>query len=638
MKISLLKHVILPLLLTGAVVCCIAAPSRRDARAARQKAKYYYTEGARFQAEGKADAAYENYRKAYETDPTFAEASSAYGRLRLGVANDTLNTVAEMLRSLDLMKDYVDKYPDDTYESLYYGYVAGQLDTIPEAVRVFERTATRHPENTNTLLHLSDAYANGGQFTEAARTLDRFQHIEGLNPQVSLRKISYYLADKDTVSARAEAEELLASNPHDASYAMTMGNFYDIIAMPDSAMAYYLRAEELDPEIPGPKLALANHYRENGDSVAYDKKIYEVLLCEDFGVQQKAEMLAQYLQSLFTDKHDTQRGDYLFNVLREQYPHEPTIRDLAARYDAAKGNFKLAEEEISYALDMDPDNLVYWGQLMTYQSADKRFEDALASYQKATARLKPDESLQMLHAGIAAAAKNYPLAIASYEKMIADIDSTLPLRQPVELKMVRPTITLAELDKLSSLMTAIGDTYHMAEKNDSSYLAFDNALVFNGDNPLALNNYAYFLSEDGGDLDKAAEMSSRVMRGQEADNPTYIDTYAWILFLKGDLDKALEKQAEAIRLTEENDLGSSELYDHYSRMLAKAGRYEEAAKALDKALELAMPEEDVGAEPDAKEMARIEAMKQRKKELDKELEKIPEKKEEKESATEPEKE
>ena len=116
------------------------------------------------------------------------------------------------------------------------------------------------------------------------------------------------------------------------------------------------------------------------------------------------------------------------------------------------------------------------------------------------------------------------------------------------------------------------------------------------------------------------------MRGAEANNPTYIDTYAWILFLKGDLDKALEKQAEAIRLTEENDLGSSELYDHYSQMLMKAERYDEAAKALDKALELVAPEEDVVAEFDAKEMARIESMRQRKQELDKELQKIADKK------------
>ena len=47
-----------------------------------------------------------------------------------------------------------------------------------------------------------------------------------------------------------------------------------------------------------------------------------------------------------------------------------------------------------------------------------------------------------------------------------------------------------------------------------------------------LNNYAYYLSLEGKNLKKARDMSSKTITS-EPDNPTYLDTYAWILHLMG---------------------------------------------------------------------------------------------------------
>ena len=58
------------------------------------------------------------------------------------------------------------------------------------------------------------------------------------------------------------------------------------------------------------------------------------------------------------------------------------------------------------------------------------------------------------------------------------------------------------------------------------------ALVYRPDNIGALNNYAYYLSVERQQLDKAEEMSYRTVKA-EPNNNTYLDTYAWILFEKG---------------------------------------------------------------------------------------------------------
>lgn len=48
---------------------------------------------------------------------------------------------------------------------------------------------------------------------------------------------------------------------------------------------------------------------------------------------------------------------------------------------------------------------------------------------------------------------------------------------------------------------------------------------------MALNNYAYYLSEEGKDLHKAEAMSYKTIK-LEPNNGTYLDTYAWILFME----------------------------------------------------------------------------------------------------------
>lgn len=70
-----------------------------------------------------------------------------------------------------------------------------------------------------------------------------------------------------------------------------------------------------------------------------------------------------------------------------------------------------------------------------------------------------------------------------------------------------------------------------------AYAAYDSALVYNPSNIGALNNYAYYLSVERRDLDKAEEMSYKTVKA-EPNNATYLDTYPWILFEKGNYAEA----------------------------------------------------------------------------------------------------
>lgn len=567
---------------------------------ARRKARYYYSAGVQHQAQGNDPEAYEFFKKSYLADPTYAEGAMAYGNRRLFINTDTLQTDEELERSLGMMRAFVDSYPDDVYESVNYGYIAGQLGHTDEAVRVLERAYSSHPEMSNILLELSDVYARAYDLPNAVASIDRYELQEGLSAPVMTRKLSYLLADSDTVRALAEASRLIDSDPSDVSFRIIKANVFDIISMPDSAYVYFKQAEDIDPESGAAKLALAGYYLERGDSVQYDNKMYEVLLTEDIGLDAKADLVAQYLEHQVKSNYDSSRGDYLFSVLKNQYPHEPRVLDLAARYSAAKGDFPDAIEQITYALDLDASNSVYWGQLMTYQTALGNPGEALKTYEKAKEHIIPDNKLKLYYVSVAQMARQYDKALQVYKEMIHDIDAKLPADTLLTLRDVRQNISMSDLDMLSFLFASMGDVYNLMGDHDSSYRAYDNAIVLDSSNSMAKNNYAYFLSINGGDLDKALQLSSEAISGEDENNPTYIDTYAWISFLKGDLETAEKYQRRAVELMKEGSYRSSEIYDHLGDILMRLGNVAEAVDAWKEAVKIQEDMEETD-EPSYKE-------------------------------------
>lgn len=99
--------------------------------------------------------------------------------------------------------------------------------------------------------------------------------------------------------------------------------------------------------------------------------------------------------------------------------------------------------------------------------------------------------------------------------------------------------------------------------------AYDSALVYNPDNSSALNNYAYHLatsdSATEADLVRAERMAARAMKLDPS--ATYvIDTYAWVLHLRGDNATARIYINKLMRIAEANgdEMTATEYYHIYS--------------------------------------------------------------------------
>ena len=83
-------------------------------------------------------------------------------------------------------------------------------------------------------------------------------------------------------------------------------------------------------------------------------------------------------------------------------------------------------------------------------------------------------------------------------------------------------------------------------------------------------------------LDLAEKMSSKLIE-RNPENPTYLDTYAWVLYNRGKYNDAKKYIEKAIEF---DQTGSGTLIEHYGDILFKLGDVNRAVEQWEKAKQL----------------------------------------------------
>lgn len=583
----------LTLLIAAAAAGAAAGPDRRNDGTARAKARHFLMQTSPYAGDGDAAERYELARRALTADPGYPEAAwqTAVGRLAMRL--DTMRSDAEMSRTLGMARMYVDTYPGDYDESMLYAYWNNSLMVENEGIRVLERLDTLYPERTDILLQLADAYLRHGRNAESVATLNRYERIEGSSPQLALRKISIYLHDKDTVSALREADTLVIRNPRQGAMRLIRGNVYGYVGRDSLALADYLEAERMDPSSSGPKLALADYYMDHDDPDGYDRKTYEAVLSEDLEPEERVEMAGNYLGRILSDSVDnTARAEKLLATLRDRYPHEPEVLKLNAEYLFSESRYDEAIETMGYATELSPDNSEIWGALLMMCGYSSRFDRLKDYYTRSLAYVSPSQDSRMLYALACANTGESDKAIDVYTALLDDllpgVDAEAPFTD-TRLAGMLPTETAG---RIGNLFTFIGDARHAAGQNAEAWQAYENALVFNPNDAMTMNNYAYFLALEGADLEKAATLSHRSLQINST-SPTFMDTYAWILYLQGDYEGAYRYESDAISAARDQDSLSAEYFDHMGDICYRLGKRQEAVENWKEARNLAPEDKEI---------------------------------------------
>ncbi len=526
----------------------------------QRKAEYMYLEGHRMKELGNMDAYYELVKGAYELDPHNTTISYYLGYCELLMnRNDSLGAES----ALEKMRVHIDKNISDYYENYFYADINLRIGKYDEALRIWNRLKDFYPEKIDLSYLIADSYGRVSNFKKAIDTYNQIEVTEGKTLPVSVRKINAYMSLNDSAGALIEGVELLNSAPNNVRYNILMGDLYQQLNLPDSAIVYYDKAEKIDPDQGLVYMAKAEYYNAQGDSAAYDNQIYKALISTNLDVQNKIGVLTNYIKQLLAENDSSERVENLFKVLNEQHPHEGDIHRLYSSYLVTKENYKGAAEQLSYALDTDPTNADDWKKLMFINLMGGDFSKSIEAAQKSL-EYNPDNIDLYQYIGPAYyQMKEYDKALDVYNMALAKIDST-------------------DVNLRSTIYGGIGDVYFVQGDTLKAFNTYDKALELNPANVSVMNNYAYFLAESGKNLEKAERLSGMAVKASPK-NPSFLDTYAWIYFRKGDYKLAKVYIESAI---ENNADANAELFEHYGDILFMNGDPEEAVTQWEEALKI----------------------------------------------------
>ena len=248
----------------------------------------------------------------------------------------------------------------------------------------------------------------------------------------------------------------------------------------------------------------------------------------------------------------------LYYKLEKDFPEHPNVLIVGGDLYLSLGKNTEAQQHYLRAVDTGATNFEVWQNLLYLELRLEQYDNVVRHAERAIEYF-PNQAMLHYFNGLAC------LRIRKYKDAISSME------QAKKLSGSNP----AMIGELNSLL---GDAYNSTKEYDKSDKAYDEALVFNPNNDVVLNNYSYYLAIRKSNLEKAEKMSALLIKNNP-ENATYLDTYAWVLYSREkykDAKKVIEKAVNS-------GMASATHFEHYGDILFKLGEVEKAVQQWEKA-------------------------------------------------------
>ena len=526
----------------------------------QRRLEYLYLEANRLKMEDNHAAAFDLFEHCLEIDPDIPEVLYSLAIYRQLMRQDT-TAVRLLHRAAEL--DPLNTYYLEALASYYLDH-----RRVEDALPHLEQLAKLQPRRSDVLSQLVNSYSSLSRPTDAIRVLDRIELLEGKMASVSYRKFGLYKELGDEKKAFAELEALCNEYPHEMSYRLAIGNQLLQANRFDEAQKVYDQVRQIDPDNDALKLSMLELYRQTSDDARYEQMRDSLLFSEHTAPQMRMVLLRNYISDeMANDITGRQRVQSAFQHLRQQMPRDLDLLQLQAAYLATyeRANDSAFVAVMDRVNELEPANTQALFYLIQYYGEHKQFQ-RLEDICRRGVLTHPEELVCHFYLGIACYQQEKKAeALKAFQDGIVQ-----------KTEESRPTM-------VAELYSLMGEVLHEMGREEEAFAAYDSCLVYQDDNVGCLNNYAYFLSLRNQQLDKAEEMSYRTIR-LEPDNKTYLDTYAWILFMKeryGEaqiyIDRVCPPTATDSALLSDPSL-SGVVMEHAGDIAAKNGNAEQALR------------------------------------------------------------
>ncbi len=346
--------------------------------------------------------------------------------------------------------------------------------------------------------------------------------------------------------AAAITERYIAGAPFDEENRLALAEIYAYQRRDSLRAAMLNEVIDINPDNADALTSLADLYMSQGRTSMYLSVLKQYFTLPSVPLERKIgrlEMLT--LNTSFYRSHYFEVGE-LALILISAYPGNPEVTELYADHAVRGGNAEGALSTLKNRLRKPDAPLNLFLKTIEIEAWLGR-PDSVALWSDRALERFPDEIRIHL---LRSSALQY-------------------MDRPREArKTLKKALRAATTDSLrSEVWGAIGTLWHEEGNDRKTFSAYENALRYNKNNALVLNNYAYFLAIADEQLDRALGMAKRAIRLQE-NFATYLDTYAWVLYKTGDYPEARRVMQQALPLDREQN---PELLMHYGDILWALG-------------------------------------------------------------------
>lgn len=499
--------------------------------------------------------------RCHEMRPDAAEVYYSLAHSYLKQGNDSLARV-NMRRAAELQPDN-DNYLENVAET----YIDQR--EYDRAIEAYEQLYTHHRDRSDVLELLVRLYNAKKDYHKMLSTIDRMEQADGPSEEISLMRMGIYEQQGDKKNAYRILHALTNDHPNEPSYKVMLGNWLMQHDRKSEAYNWFKSALEDDKQNEFALNSLYDYYRSMGDDTKARQLRDNILFSPQTDIKTKLSMLQQAIR----ENEQEQGGDStavlaLFDNIMLTTPRNAELSNLKAMYMRVK---KMPQDSINAAyahtLSFEPDNLSARLTLTQNKWEEKKWNEVVDLCDKGI-QYTPEELTYYYFMALAYIQQDEDQkAYEACKRGLNEIDLN---------KADEPERNMA-----SDMYGIIGDMSYTNQNYDEAFSAYEKAITIYPDNIQVLNNYAYYLSQQNTQLDHAAEMSLRTLK-EEPTNATYLDTYAWILFLQKRYDEA----KAYVDLTLQNSKNPDKvLLEHAGDIYLMAGDKEKAVSYWKQAIE-----------------------------------------------------
>tara|TARA_R110002050_G_scaffold290260_1_gene443809 strand:- start:141273 stop:142976 length:1704 start_codon:yes stop_codon:yes gene_type:complete len=454
--------------------------------------------------------------------------------------------------AVELAEDVVNSEPENRWFLENLASVYQNTKRYKESAEVYEKLLKTYPNELNYYYELGSAYLFANNATGAIRTYENLEALSGSNNSLSEQLFKLYEHQEMNEKAEAELVALIDNNPAEIRYVSMLAAFYKKQGETQKAVNLYEKLKTEHPNDPYVKLALYEYYTELGQTEEAFKNLELAFSSKDVNIDSKMGILLALMDLSAKDQKIKMEVYKLMEITATIHPDD--AKTWAVYGDFLYGDNQKAKARAMYlkSIAIDESKYQVWNQVLFIDS-ELNEVDSIILHSESCISLFPNQVLPHYFNGIGYLQKQ------NYQKAISSLESAK------ELAYGMPELEV-------QILANLGDAYYQVGSFNKAWISYDNSLRMNPSNEYVLNNYAYFLSENDTELEKALAMSKKTVDANP-NSATYLDTYGWIFYKMKNYPEAVKYLSQAAENSHES---AGEILEHLGDALYKSGRVDEA--------------------------------------------------------------